>query len=1050
MSRTIKVTLMAIIAMALLLCGLKIAWLSANGETVREEWNGALAVEGVDYIIRDGIYEIYTSLGLAYVAYKTNEGTNWSSGKEFKLMDDIDIGEKDWIPIGFKKEPEIQFKGNFDFNGHRVLNLTRTLSYNVSSDGISWFGLFGVVTGRIINPNVTVSDVKITSNTSLYLGGLAGQSNGKIGSMAGDTDITVIIKGKYEGVTSNGQIRMGAIVGQIMGEGTVLGANSNGDVNIKAVIEEDAVLSGKGTQHIFVGGIVGFDAFGTTGSCGDGSVNIAAEIYGKLMGETSTNNPINIGGIVGRNENAVIGNSYNGVSGDVKISVLIGKKGLIYAKTTNPNSLVRMGGIYGQADNNTIGISSENNSANVKFLVTCLSEGQNTGFYVDGGSVASSAIGGMGGVSQGQTTRIGTQGSGKAGFAVIVYSSQFTVVNTSIAWIGAFVGNNAQGAKFGGDSLNSGRAFARAFSDESLKLTGFNDLNFIQVENRVKVIFDNNFANGKLVLEEITFDDDMNSAASEVGFSARAENGYYISGFKQNGTLLDKEFKKGEVYAYVNFLHLSNTVWDIEPVFTQITIPNSVSKEYTGYALSPFDSNETITYRHSRQFINVGEYEVSDVTVMINGGVVGTVQGVSGVYFTITKRISTTPPGTEVIMIDYFNEKIVFDESLVEASSDENYVHKYSSGDSVIMGSLYFRYKETQNTTQSQSSMITLSRPVVEAEVALVTSKSIIMVQVDGAEYRLGDSQYQSSPSFTGLTKNTQYTIYVRIAPTQYSFASEEVSFEVKTLNSYIVSFVTDGGSEIPDMEIDEGNGIQASPATIKPGYEFLGWFDNAQMEGEAVVFPYTPASDVTLYAKWRKIEYIIISFEANGGSNLDDIVAEKDKPVQSLPTPQRPYYTFDGWYVNADFSGKPVTFPAIFSNNTVLYAKWNAVKYVVTVNIGEGAQVEFKSGTDKVEHGGVAEFKIIAESNYDISSIVVKVGNKTLTADSQGYYKIENVTQPVTVTVTGIIQVQPTPAPTPTQEETAKGCKTTTVGMATVAVLFLSISLAVIRRKEV
>lgn len=60
-------------------------------------------------------------------------------------------------------------------------------------------------------------------------------------------------------------------------------------------------------------------------------------------------------------------------------------------------------------------------------------------------------------------------------------------------------------------------------------------------------------------------------------------------------------------------------------------------------------------------------------------------------------------------------------------------------------------------------------------------------------------------------------------------------------------SFVSNGGTTCSDIT---GVYISSLPTPTKSGYALEGWYDNADLEGDAVSAPYFGASD-TLYAKW-------------------------------------------------------------------------------------------------------------------------------------------------------------------------------------------------------
>lgn len=72
---------------------------------------------------------------------------------------------------------------------------------------------------------------------------------------------------------------------------------------------------------------------------------------------------------------------------------------------------------------------------------------------------------------------------------------------------------------------------------------------------------------------------------------------------------------------------------------------------------------------------------------------------------------------------------------------------------------------------------------------------------------------------------------------------------------TYTVTFETNGGSAVQPITVNEGTAITAATETTLEGYEFDGWYSSADLSDDALVtFPYTPAGNTTLYAKWSKI----------------------------------------------------------------------------------------------------------------------------------------------------------------------------------------------------
>ncbi len=63
-------------------------------------------------------------------------------------------------------------------------------------------------------------------------------------------------------------------------------------------------------------------------------------------------------------------------------------------------------------------------------------------------------------------------------------------------------------------------------------------------------------------------------------------------------------------------------------------------------------------------------------------------------------------------------------------------------------------------------------------------------------------------------------------------------------------SFVSNGGSEVESVK---DYGVFEFPTTARDGYVFVGWYDNAELTGEPVKFPYYSSEKLTLYAKWER-----------------------------------------------------------------------------------------------------------------------------------------------------------------------------------------------------
>ena len=156
---------------------------------------------------------------------------------------------------------------------------------------------------------------------------------------------------------------------------------------------------------------------------------------------------------------------------------------------------------------------------------------------------------------------------------------------------------------------------------------------------------------------------------------------------------------------------------------------------------------------------------------------------------------------------------------------------------------------------------------------------------------------------------------------------------------TYTVSFDSHGGTSFAPITYT-GTAITL-PVPTRTGYDFIGWFGNAELTGTAVSSPYTPVSDITLHAGWNEHgtvdppdeptptpdKKIIVSFDSHGGTTYED--EEYTDAAISLPVPERYNYEFAGWFDNAELSGDPLAATYAPTASVTLHAKWIACVYI-------------------------------------------------------------------------------------------------------------------------
>ena len=134
------------------------------------------------------------------------------------------------------------------------------------------------------------------------------------------------------------------------------------------------------------------------------------------------------------------------------------------------------------------------------------------------------------------------------------------------------------------------------------------------------------------------------------------------------------------------------------------------------------------------------------------------------------------------------------------------------------------------------------------------------------------------------------------------------------------IDFDSDGGSNVSSMEILKGDKIKL-PIIEKEGYDFLGWFINDGKIDDNYIYN----KDVILQAKWEFVVTYKVSFESNGGSNVENIVVREGEKLTLPENPSREDYNFLGWkYENGEFIEDNI----IIDKDIVLYAEWEYKYY--------------------------------------------------------------------------------------------------------------------------
>ncbi len=149
---------------------------------------------------------------------------------------------------------------------------------------------------------------------------------------------------------------------------------------------------------------------------------------------------------------------------------------------------------------------------------------------------------------------------------------------------------------------------------------------------------------------------------------------------------------------------------------------------------------------------------------------------------------------------------------------------------------------------------------------------------------------------------------------------------------TYDITLTLDGGTATnPATYTIESTAITLNNPT-KTGYTFKGWKLNGAGEAMMSVTIAAGSTGNKAYTATWQINQYTITFDSNGGSEVDAITQDYNTAVTPPAAPTKTGYTFAGWN-----QAVPTTIPA---ENVTLTAQWTINQYTITFNTGGGSEV--------------------------------------------------------------------------------------------------------------
>lgn len=149
----------------------------------------------------------------------------------------------------------------------------------------------------------------------------------------------------------------------------------------------------------------------------------------------------------------------------------------------------------------------------------------------------------------------------------------------------------------------------------------------------------------------------------------------------------------------------------------------------------------------------------------------------------------------------------------------------------------------------------------------------------------------------------------------------------------YTVTFEENGGSEVADVSVVNGQSFARPADPVRDGYKLIAWttvaddLDTAFSFDSAIV-----TSNLTLYAYWAayvpgQSEYVV-DFQLNYDGETPDSMTTVGGRLFGVPEPTREGYVFDGWWVSMYDDAEKLSYrwttDTVFTEDTTLFAVWN------------------------------------------------------------------------------------------------------------------------------
>lgn len=177
---------------------------------------------------------------------------------------------------------------------------------------------------------------------------------------------------------------------------------------------------------------------------------------------------------------------------------------------------------------------------------------------------------------------------------------------------------------------------------------------------------------------------------------------------------------------------------------------------------------------------------------------------------------------------------------------------------------------------------------------------------------------------------------------TEFIIPSQDITLYAKWEPNDIEVTIVISEGETDTKIVKYNETLEELPTPVRTGFTFKGWVDAES--GEAYDFSKPVREPITIKANWETNKYTV-TFETNGGSTVEPIVAPYDSLISEPVKPSKIGHDFVGWFKDAEYSEAWDFSKDKVTEDVTLYAKWEVRTYKISFVDSDTPTMEFKYG---------------------------------------------------------------------------------------------------------